>query len=185
VFHEVASKEATVEEMKHHFFLVHQMDKVRVAASIAAGVRRTLVFVRTKRGADRLVTELCREGVRAGAIHGDLRQGAREKALADFTEGKLSVLVATDVAARGIHVDEIDVVVHYDPADDHKTYLHRSGRTARAGDSGVVITLSLWNQENEVRLVQRRLNLQQPIVEMFSNDERLANLALAEPSAVA
>jgi superfamily II DNA/RNA helicase len=185
VFHEVASKEATVEEMKHHFFLVHQMDKVRVAASIAAGVRRTLVFVRTKRGADRLVTELCREGVRAGAIHGDLRQGAREKALADFTEGKLSVLVATDVAARGIHVDEIDVVVHYDPADDHKTYLHRSGRTARAGDSGVVITLSLWNQENEVRVVQRRLNLQQPIVEMFSNDERLANLALAEPSAVA
>jgi superfamily II DNA/RNA helicase len=185
VFHEVASKEATVEEMKHHFFLVHQMDKVRVAAAIAAGVRRTLVFVRTKRGADRLVTELRREGVRAGAIHGDLRQGAREKALADFTDGKLSVLVATDVAARGIHVDEIDVVVHYDPADDHKTYLHRSGRTARAGDSGVVITLSLWNQENEVRVVQRRLNLQQPIVEMFSNDERLANVALAEPSAVA
>jgi superfamily II DNA/RNA helicase len=185
VFHEVASKEATVEEMKHHFFLVHQMDKVRVAAAIARGARRTLVFVRTKRGADRLVSDLRREGVRAGAIHGDLRQGAREKALADFTDGRLAVLVATDVAARGIHVDEIDVVVHYDPADDHKTYLHRSGRTARAGDSGVVITLSLWNQENEVRVVQRRLNLKLPIEEIFSNDERLAELTAPEPSAVA
>jgi superfamily II DNA/RNA helicase len=143
------------------------------------------MFVRTKRGADRLVSELRREGVRAGAIHGDLRQGAREKALADFAAGKLSVLVATDVAARGIHVDDIDVVVHYDPADDHKTYLHRSGRTARAGDTGVVITLSLWNQENEVRLVQRRLNLKQPIEEIFSNDERLTDLTRAEPSAVA
>jgi superfamily II DNA/RNA helicase len=185
VFHEVASKDATVEEMRHHFFHVHQMDKIKVAASIARGAGRTLMFVRTKRGADRLVSDLRREGVRSGAIHGDLRQGAREKALADFSDGKLAVLVATDVAARGIHVDDIDVVVHYDPADDHKTYLHRSGRTARAGDSGVVITLSLWNQENEVRVVQRRLNLQQPIEEIFSNDERLAELTRAEPSAVA
>ncbi len=185
VFHEVASKDATVEEMKHHFFLVHQMDKVRVAASIARGARRTLMFVRTKRGADRLVSDLRREGVRAGAIHGDLRQGAREKALADFSDGKLGVLVATDVAARGIHVDDIDVVVHYDPADDHKTYLHRSGRTARAGDTGVVVTLSLWNQENEVRVVQRRLNLKVPIEEIFSNDERLGDFGRTEPSAVA
>jgi superfamily II DNA/RNA helicase len=185
VFHEVASKDATVEEMRHHFFHVHQMDKIKVAASIARGAGRTLMFVRTKRGADRLVSDLRREGVRSGAIHGDLRQGAREKALADFSDGRLAVLVATDVAARGIHVDDIDVVVHYDPADDHKTYLHRSGRTARAGDSGVVITLSLWNQENEVRVVQRRLNLKQPIEEIFSNDERLAELTRAEPSAVA
>jgi superfamily II DNA/RNA helicase len=187
VFHEVASKDATVEEMRHHFFLVHQMDKVKVAASIARGAGRTLVFTRTKRGADRLVSDLRREGVRAGAIHGDLRQGAREKALADFAEGKLGVLVATDVAARGIHVDEIDVVVHYDPAEDHKAYLHRSGRTARAGDTGQVVTLSLWNQENEVRVVQRRLGLKQPIVELFSNDPRLADLESfqPEPSAVA
>src|SRR5205807_10262062 len=177
VFHEVASKEATVEEMKHHFFLVHQMDKVRVAAAIARGARRTLVFVRTKRGADRLVSDLRREGVRAGAIHGDLRQGAREKALADFTDGRLSVLVATDVAARGIHVDEIDVVVHYDPPSDHKSYLHRSGRTARAGTSGVVATLVLWDQELEVRQLQKRLGLEVPLVGVFSNDPRLANLA--------
>ncbi len=134
VQHLVAETEPTVEEMEHRFFLVHQMDKVKVVASIARGVERTLVFVRTKRGADRLVTQLDREGVRALAIHGDLRQGARERALADFIAGKVSILVATDVAARGIHVDAVDVVVHYDPAEDHKAYLHRSGRTARGGE---------------------------------------------------
>src|SRR5439155_1426569 len=111
-----------------------------------------------------LVTQFRREGVRAGAIHGDLRQGARERALADFSSGKLPVLVATDVAARGIHVDNVDVVVHYDPAEDEKAYLHRSGRTARAGEAGVAVTLMLWNQENFVRVVQRRLGLDEPIV---------------------
>ena len=135
------------------------------------------MFVRTKRGADRLVTQLEREGVRALAIHGDLRQGARERALADFIAGKVPVLVATDVAARGIHVDAVDVVVHYDPAEDHKAYLHRSGRTARAGESGVAVTLQLWNQENDIRVIQRRLGLQIPVVEVFSNDPRLADLA--------
>ena len=177
VHHAVAETEPTVEEMEHRFFLVHQMDKVKVAAAIARSVQRTLVFVRTKRGADRLVTQLRREGVRALAIHGDLRQGARERALADFISGKVSILVATDVAARGIHVDGVDVVVHYDPADDHKAYLHRSGRTARAGESGVAVTLQLWNQENDTRLVQRRLGLDVPVVEIFSNDPRLADLA--------
>src|SRR5204863_5144447 len=105
-----------------------------------------------------------------------LRQGARERAVADFTSGKGSVLVATDVAARGIHVDGVDVVVHYDPGDDHKGYLHRSGRTARAGESGIAVTLQLWNQENDTRVVQRRLGLQVPVVEVFSNDPRLADL---------
>jgi superfamily II DNA/RNA helicase len=181
--HAVAETEPTVEEMEHRFLLVHQMDKVKVAAAIARGVDRTLMFVRTKRGADRLVSQLRREGVRALAIHGDLRQGARERALADFTEGKVSVLVATDVAARGIHVDAVDVVVHYDPADDHKAYLHRSGRTARAGESGVAVTLQLWNQENDTRVVQRRLGLQIPVVEVFSNDPRLADLASWNPAA--
>jgi superfamily II DNA/RNA helicase len=177
VQHAVAETEPTVEEMEHRFFLVHQMDKVKVAAAIARGVQRTLVFVRTKRGADRLVAQLRREGVRALAIHGDLRQGARERALADFISGKVAVLVATDVAARGIHVDGVDVVVHYDPADDHKAYLHRSGRTARAGESGIAVTLQLWNQENDTRVVQRRLGLDVPVVEIFSNDSRLADLA--------
>jgi superfamily II DNA/RNA helicase len=183
VHHAVAETEPTVEEMQHRFLLVHQMDKVKVAAAIAQGVDRTLVFVRTKRGADRLVQQLRREGVRALAIHGDLRQGARERALADFIAGKVSVLVATDVAARGIHVDGVDVVVHYDPAEDHKAYLHRSGRTARAGESGVAVTLQLWNQENETRVIQRRLGLQIPVVEVFSNDPRLADLAAWDPAA--
>jgi superfamily II DNA/RNA helicase len=181
VHHEVESDEATVEEMDHRFLAVHQMDKVKVAAAIASGAERTLLFVRTKRGADRLVLQLQREGVRAAAIHGDLRQGARERALADFMSGKVAVLVATDVAARGIHVDGVDVVVHYDPAEDEKSYLHRSGRTARAGESGVAVTLMLWNQENEIRLVQKRLVLDVPIIEVFSNDPRLADLRSWDP----
>ena len=161
--------------MDHRFLAVHQMDKVKVRGRDRqrrrphAGVR---AHQARRRPAGR--RSCSREGVRAGAIHGDLRQGARERALADFTAGKLTVLVATDVAARGIHVDDVDVVVHYDPPEDHKAYLHRSGRTARAGESGVVVTLMLWNQENEVRVIQRRLGLQIPVVEVFSNDPRLA-----------
>lgn len=177
VFHEVAQSNITVDEMVQRFFLVHQMDKVKVLASIAQGAFRCMVFVRTKRGADRLVGQLAKEDVKAQAIHGDLRQSARERALRDFASGKLHVLVATDVAARGIHVDEIDVVVHYDPPSDHKAYLHRSGRTARAGTEGVVATLLIWDQENEVRLLQRRLGLDLPITEVFSNDPRLRSLA--------
>jgi superfamily II DNA/RNA helicase len=177
VRHEVASESVTVADMQHRFLFVHQMDKVKVAAAITEGVDRTLVFVRTKRGADRLVTQLKSEGVRAAAIHGDLRQRAREKALSDFSEGKLPVLVATDVAARGIHVDAIDIVIHFDPPTDHKAYLHRSGRTARAGEEGIVVTLVLWDQVREVEQLQRRIGLRQPIPEVFSNDARLRDLA--------
>jgi superfamily II DNA/RNA helicase len=181
--HEVASAQVTVEEMEHRFLLVHELDKVKVAAAITAGATRTIMFVNTKRAADRLARSLSAEGVRARAIHGDLRQRERERALGDFADGKLPVLVATDVAARGIHVDEVDVVVHYDPPEEHKTYLHRSGRTARAGESGVVVTLVLWNQELEVKRLMRRLGIEQPIVEVFSNDPRLADLASWDPAA--
>jgi superfamily II DNA/RNA helicase len=184
VRHEVEAKEATVDEMQHRFLAVHQMDKVKVTAAISNGGERTLVFVRTKRGADRLVRDLRTEGVKAGAIHGDLRQQHREKALADFAAGKLPVLVATDVAARGIHVEGIDLVVHYDPPEDHKSYLHRSGRTARAGEAGVVVTLVLWNQHLEIERLRKRLRLlHQPLVEVFSNDPRLADLATWDPAA--
>ena len=167
--------------MEHRFLQVHQMDKVKVAAAICQGATKALVFVRTKRGADRLVEQLEREGVRAAAIHGDLRQSSREKALEDFSAGRLPVLVATDVAARGLDIDDVDVVVHYDPPEDHKAYLHRSGRTARAGDSGVVATLVLWDQMLEVERIQKRLGLRAPIVEIFSNDPRLADLAGWQP----
>jgi len=177
VFHEVASTQVTVEEMTHRFLLVHEMDKVKVAAAIARNNHRTLMFVCTRRGADRLAEQLNREGVQAAAIHGDLRQNLREKALADFMAGKLPVLVATDVAARGIHVDSVDVVCHIDPPEDHKAYLHRSGRTARAGSSGVAVSLLLWNQELEIKRIQKRLGLDVPIVEVFSNDPRLVDLA--------
>ena len=183
VFHEVESPEVTVDQMTHRFVQVHQMDKVKVAATISDSVGRTIMFTSTKHMADRLAKELGQLGVKAAAIHGDLRQNHREKALNDFSAGKLSVLVATDVAARGIHVDDIEVVIHYDPPSDHKTYLHRSGRTARAGSKGLVITLVLWNEELEVRRLQKRVGLDLPVVEMFSNDERLSDLAGWDPLA--
>ncbi len=183
VFHEVASATQTVSLMEHRFIQVHQMDKVKVAAAICRNQEKSLLFVRTKRGADRLVENLGKEGVKAAAIHGDLRQSNRERALADFSNGKLPVLVATDVAARGLHIEGVDAVVHFDPPEDHKAYLHRSGRTARAGKAGVVVSLSLWNQLVEMEVIQRRLGLRIPIVEMFSNDQRLADLAAWTPQA--
>jgi len=182
VFHEVASSTQTVSAMEHRFLQVHQMDKVRVTAAICRAHSKSLVFVRTKRGADRLVERLSAEGVRCSAIHGDLRQSHREKALSQFSSGGLPVLVATDVAARGLDIDAVDVVVHYDPPEDSKTYLHRSGRTARAGEPGVAVMLLLWNQTVEAEVMQRRLGLRLPIVEVFSNDPRLAFLARWQPS---
>jgi superfamily II DNA/RNA helicase len=181
VRHEVASAGVTVSQMTQRFLRVHQMDKVKVAAAIARSGARTLIFSRTKRGADRLVEQLKAEGVKAGAIHGDLRQNLRERSLADFADGKMPVLVATDVAARGIHVDEIDVVIHYDPPEDHKAYLHRSGRTARAGESGLVVTLFLWDQELEVKRLMKRLGVDQPLHEVFSNNPILADLTAWDP----
>ena len=143
-----------------------------------------MLFTRTKRGADQLERELRAEGVKAAAIHGDLRQNQREKALKDFSKGTLKALVATDVAARGIHVDHVDVVVHYNPAEDHKTYLHRSGRTARAGAAGTAVTMFLWDEEIQVRQLQRRLGLKLPLHEVFSNDTRLDDLPSWAPQQV-
>mgnify|MGYP002036435784 CR=1 FL=1 len=183
VTHEVASREVTVAEMEHRFLAVHEMDRVRVAARIIRSSKRTIVFSRTKWGADKLAGKLVAEDVKVAAIHGDLRQAQREKALADFIKGKIQCLVATDVAARGIHVDDVDVVIHYDPPSDAKTYLHRSGRTARAGESGMVVSLVLWNEELEVRKLLRRLGMKQPIVEVFSNDVRLDDLTGWDPAA--
>ncbi len=179
--HEVEAEEITVEEMTHRFIHVHQRDKVKVAAAISRPVSRTLMFSNTKAGCDRLVKKLLDEGIRAQAIHGDLRQNIREKALDRFAQGKLPVLVATDVAARGIHVDDVEVVIHYDPPSDHKTYLHRSGRTARAGTKGLVVTLSLWDEELVVKRLQKRVGLDVAVVEMFSNDSRLSDLSDWEP----
>ena len=183
VRHEVHSRQVTVDEMQHRFVAVHEMDKVKVAAAIIRASNRALVFSATRHGCDRLSRKLKAENVRAEPIHGDLRQKAREHSLAQFASGEIQALVATDVAARGLHIDDVDVVIHYDPPPDHKTYLHRSGRTARAGESGMAVTLSLWNEELEVKRLQRRLSLDVPIVEMFSNDDRLDALDRWDPVA--
>ena len=182
VTHEVESREVTVAEMEHRFLAVHEMDRVRVAARIVQASNKTIIFSRTKWGADKITGKLIDEGVTASAIHGDLRQSQREKALSDFQDGRIQCLVATDVAARGIHVDDVDVVIHYDPPSDAKTYVHRSGRTARAGESGVVVSLVLWDEELEIRKLLRRLGMKLPIVEVYSNDERLDDLMAWDPA---
>jgi superfamily II DNA/RNA helicase len=152
----VASAASPVSGMAHRAFTVRYEDKLAVLSRIVARPARTLVFVRTKHGADRLARQLSREGTEAGAIHGNLAQNARQRALDAFAAGRVRVLVATDVAARGIHVDDVDLVVHYDPPADHKDYLHRSGRTARAGATGTVVSLLLPEQARDaVRLFER------------------------------
>lgn len=183
VYHEVASETITVNTMDHRFIEAHQMDKPKVVAAIAENARRVLVFVHTKRGCDRVAASLRDIGVQAQAIHGDLAQVQREKVLAKFTEGTLDILVATNVAARGLHVEGVDVVIHYDPPSDHKTYLHRSGRTARAGEGGLVVTLVRYDEVPAVRALQKEAGVRQPIVKMFSNDERLRDLAAFQPPA--
>jgi superfamily II DNA/RNA helicase len=150
--HAVAPTQEDTGAMTHRVFTVQSGDKIEVATRVAGRPARTLFFVRTKHGADRLAKQLGRGGVEAAAIHGNLGQGARQRALASFAEGRTRVLVATDVAARGIHVDDVDLVVHFDPPNDHKDYLHRSGRTARAGADGTVVALV---QPEQLRDVQR------------------------------
>jgi superfamily II DNA/RNA helicase len=135
---------------EHSMLVLRAEDKVPVAAEIAARPGRTLFFVRTKHGADRLVKQLSRVGVDAAAIHGNRSQSQRQRALDAFAAGHPRVLVATDVAARGIHVDDVDMVVQFDPPEDHKDYLHRSGRTARAGASGQVVALAERGQVRDL-----------------------------------
>jgi superfamily II DNA/RNA helicase len=136
---------------EHSVLVLAAEDKLAVAAEIASRPARTLFFVRTKHGADRLAKQLERAGVSAAAIHGDRNQSQRQRALDAFAAGHPRVLVATDVAARGIHVDDVELVVHFDPPNDHKDYLHRSGRTARAGASGLVVSLAVRDQLREIQ----------------------------------
>ena len=170
---------ATVGTMRHLFLAVHRMDKDRVVAAVADGAGKTVVFCDTKRLCDKVAESLQKLKVKAAAIHGDMTQAAREKSLAKFADGTLNVLVATDVAARGIDIDDVAAVVHYEPPIDVKTYLHRSGRTARAGRDGWAVTLAEYNQHTTCRIIQRGLRLEpQPPIEVFSNDKRLADLSL-------
>ncbi|MFD8720366.1 DEAD/DEAH box helicase [Streptomyces sp. NPDC059629] len=150
VSHEVDAAQGAVTTMSHHILIVKPKDKAPVTAAIASRKGRTIIFVRTQLGADRVAEQLRDSGVKAEALHGGMTQGARTRTLADFKDGYVNVLVATDVAARGIHVDGIDLVLNVDPAGDHKDYLHRAGRTARAGRTGTVVSLSLPHQRRQI-----------------------------------
>jgi superfamily II DNA/RNA helicase len=146
VTHEVDSAQASVDTMSHHALLIPPRDKFAILADIANRHGRTILFVKTQLAVDRLVEQLAEVGVRAGGLHGGKTQRVRTRTLAEFREGRNDVLVATNVAARGIHVDDVSLVVHVDPPKDAKDYLHRAGRTARAGESGAVVTLVLPRQ---------------------------------------
>ena len=147
-------------DVAHHFWRVERAERVTVTAKLIAEHGQAFVFCRTKRGADRLVRQLQAQGVRAVPMHGDRTQGQRERALASFANGKADALVATDVVARGIHVDDLPCVVHFDPPADHTDYIHRSGRTGRAGRTGTVVTLVADENRKDMEAVQRALGLE-------------------------
>ena len=160
VLHEVADDRPTVTEATHRFIAVEQPDKMRaLVRELAADRGLTLIFVRTKRGADRLARNLKQQGFKAGALHGNMSQPQRERALGHFAAGRNDVLVATDVAARGLDLEHISHVVNYDPPGDEKAYVHRVGRTARAGRGGEGITFVTPQQVNDVRAMAHRLDL--------------------------
>lgn len=156
VTHSVDDQAASPPELDHHLFLVQPGEKLAVVSELAAGRRRTLFFTRTKHGARKLARTLSSSGVSAVDLQGNLSQSVRNRNLAAFTDGSVRVLVATDIAARGIHVDEVALVVHVDPPAEHKGYLHRSGRTARAGAAGSVVTIVTPEQVRDVKAMVRK-----------------------------
>jgi superfamily II DNA/RNA helicase len=181
----VASAAAPVETMDHHLFLVHRDDKNRIVHEIAARDGRTIFFVRTKHGADRVVKQLRREGVQASALHGGKAQNARNRAIDAFRDGSIPVLVATDVAARGIHVDDVSLVVHVDPPGDPKDYLHRAGRTARGGESGVVVTLVTADERRDVDVLMRQAGVRPEVADARPGSATLVDVTGARmPSGV-
>ncbi len=153
--HSVDSAESPVAAMTHHVFLVDATQKREVVRELAGGSSRRLLFTRTKHQARKLARELTADGVPAVELHGNLSQNARERGLKAFADGRVRVMVATDIAARGIHIDDVELVVHVDPPAEHKAYLHRSGRTARAGNDGDVITLVLPEQRRDFAAMAR------------------------------
>ncbi|SHL28035.1 Superfamily II DNA and RNA helicase [Pseudonocardia thermophila] len=177
----VAPPTGSVATMEHHLLHVERDAKPRVVAEIAARDGRTILFVRTKHGADRLVKQLRRQGVGAAALHGGKAQNARTRAIEAFRCGSVPVLVATDVAARGIHVDDVGLVVHVDPPADPKDYLHRAGRTARAGGSGVVVTLVTPEQRADVDRMTREAGIRPACAEVRPGAAELVRITGARP----
>ncbi|GIH24704.1 RNA helicase [Acrocarpospora phusangensis] len=183
VTHSLAPATSPVELMEHHMFQVTFHDKPDVTAQIAAREGRTIMFVRTQHGVDRVVKQLARVGVKAGGLHGGKRQNQRTRILGEFREGNVQVLVCTDVAARGIHVDDVSLVLHIDPPADHKSYLHRGGRTARAGERGSVVTLVMPNERRTTEAMARRAGINPSRHKVTPGDPVLAEIAGAqEPS---
>jgi superfamily II DNA/RNA helicase len=185
VTHSTQPATASVSTMDHHVLLIPPHEKFGVAAAIAARSGRTMMFARTQMGVDRLVEQLAAVGVRAGGLHGGKTQRVRTRTLAEFKEGRMDVLVATDVAARGIHVDGVSLVVHVDPPRDAKDYLHRAGRTARAGESGKVATLVLPKQRRSTLAMLGKAGVEPEETRVRADDDALADLTGARrPSGV-
>jgi superfamily II DNA/RNA helicase len=184
VTHSTDDATASVTTMEHHILLIDPKHKKSMTAELANGEGRTLVFVRTKLGADRVAEQLREQGVFAAALHGGLAQGARNRVLAAFREGSLPVLVATDVAARGIDVEDVGVVLQADPPADHKDYLHRSGRTARAGKKGTVVTLALPHQRRGMERMAREAGVDVLATRAVPGDALLSSTGARKPSGV-
>ncbi len=172
VRYEIGEETPDVVAADHLFWNVSSTERTEVAAEVVSAAGSAIVFCRTRHGCDRLARRFDRIGVRAAAIHGGRSQNQRTRALQAFASGRVEALIATDVAARGIHVEGVSAVIHYDPPGDHKTYLHRSGRTARAGRGGVVVSLVQPGQVKELRHMQRELDLQQPLTDVDLNAVR-------------
>ena len=183
--HSIKELETSKGKMDHYVFVMKQQDKSSIAHQIAARDGKTIFFVRTQRGADRLSDNLAKVGVVAGALHGGKSQSVRTRTLARFKKEGSAVLVATDVAARGIHVDGIDLVVHYDAPADHKDYLHRSGRTARAGEVGRVVTLATQNEQRAMGGITLRAGVEAWVMAMTPMHQKLISITGAkEPSGI-
>ncbi|MFB6720415.1 DEAD/DEAH box helicase [Kribbella sp. NPDC056345] len=176
VTHSTESGQATVSTMEHHLLVIEPGHKQSLTAELASRDGRTIVFVRTKLGADRVATQLRDRGVMAAALHGGLTQGARNRTLDQFKDGSVPVLVATDVAARGIHVDDVGLVVQADPPAEHKDYLHRAGRTARAGGKGAVVTLLLPHQRRGMIRMAETAGVEAEPVRARPGDELVTEL---------
>jgi superfamily II DNA/RNA helicase len=162
-YHEIGDDTPDVTSATHFFWRTDRADRVELAAEAVKRAWPAIVFVRTRHGADRIAKQMSKYGVDTAVIHGSRSQNQRTRALADFTSSKAQALIATDVAARGIHVDNVALVVHFDPPEDHKTYIHRSGRTARAGQGGMVLSLVQGDQAKDVRKIQRLVGLPEGI----------------------
>ncbi|MGI9603175.1 MAG: DEAD/DEAH box helicase [Acidimicrobiales bacterium] len=165
VRHEVGEETPDITVAHHRFWKVDTNNRTEVTADAVNAVWPAIIFCRTRHGSDRLAKRLGRAGIEAATIHGGRSQSQRTRALDQFARGRVQALVATDVAARGIHVDGVASVIHYDPPEDHKAYVHRSGRTARAGESGVVLSLVQPNQVKDAQRMQRQVDLDEPVTE--------------------